>query len=250
MLVREVEHAAIADLRDEYRRALGCQIVHDAWHRRGFTRCFQLSIDGAVAGHGAVGGPPGEPRDIVKEFHLRPEHRGHATALFRALVAASGARRIEAQTNDPLLLLMLHDHAEAIASDTILFADCLTTTLPPPIPGMRLRAVGEDEHPHVFVHTHEPIGEWGLELGGAIVATGGLAYHYNPPYGDLFMEVAGAHRRRGLGAYLVQALKRVCREGGHVPAARCHADNVASRRTLERAGMFPCARILSGRLRG
>jgi RimJ/RimL family protein N-acetyltransferase len=33
---------------------------------------------------------------------------------------------------------------------------------------------------------------------------------------------------------------------GKVPAARCDVANATSRRTLEKAGMMPCARILSG----
>jgi GNAT superfamily N-acetyltransferase len=38
-----------------------------------------------------------------------------------------------------------------------------------------------------------------------------LFFHYNPPYGDVYMEVAEPFRRRGLGAYLVQELKRIVR---------------------------------------
>jgi RimJ/RimL family protein N-acetyltransferase len=33
-----------------------------------------------------------------------------------------------------------------------------------------------------------------------------------------------------------------------IPAARCNQANQASRRTLQRAGMFPCARIIRGRI--
>jgi hypothetical protein len=36
----------------------------------------------------------------------------------------------------------------------------------------------------------------------------------------------------------------------HIPAARCNKANIASRLTLERAGMFPCARIVRGRIEG
>ena len=60
------------------------------------------------------------------------------------------------------------------------------------------------------------------------------------------MEVAEPFRRRGYGGYLVQELKRVCYEGGRVPAARCNASNTASRATLQKAGLMPCARMLSG----
>lgn len=51
-------------------------------------------------------------------------------------------------------------------------------------------------------------------------------------------------RQQGLGSYLVQELKRICYGPGKVPAARCSATNVASRKTLERAGMMVIGRVL------
>lgn len=205
--VTPVDVDAILDLRDEYRREMACQIVHDSWHRRGFTQSYLLQSDDGVLGYGSVGGPPGEARNIVKECFVRHPFRGVALPLFRALVETSGAAVVEAQTNDRLLLLMLYDCAKEITTDTILFGDDTTTCHPVP-PGVNLRRVGEDDH----------------------------------------MEVAGPHRRQGFGSYLVQELKRICREEGRTPAARCHQDNAASRRTLQRAGMFPCGRIVRGRL--
>jgi RimJ/RimL family protein N-acetyltransferase len=175
--------------------------------------------------------------------------RRHALALLRELVAASGARWIEAQTNDRLLSLLLYDATVDWTSDTILFADAITTAHPPPA-GAAVRRMTEADRARVFEHAIEPVGEWGVEVEGRIVATGGIQTHYNPPYGDLFMEVEATHRRRGLGSHLVQELKRACREGGGIPAARCRCDNVASRRALERAGMLPCARIVRGRIAG
>jgi GNAT superfamily N-acetyltransferase len=239
---------AIAGMRDAYRREMACQIVHDSWHARGFATSYLLRARGEVVGYGAVGGAPRDVPDVVKEFFVLPPRRGDALPLFRAMVAASGARRIEAQTNDVLLMRMLHDCATDLSSATILLADVVTTTLDPPAPGAVVRPLDEADRARVFAHTVEPVGEWGLDVGGEIVATGGIATHYNPPYGDVYMEVASAHRRRGFGSYLVQELKRICREAGRVPAARCHRDNGASLRTLQRAGLLPCARIVHGRL--
>jgi GNAT superfamily N-acetyltransferase len=85
-----------------------------------------------------------------------------------------------------------------------------------------------------------------IEVDGQVAATGGLLFHYNPPYGDIHMEVAEPFRRRGYGSYLVQELKRRCYEMGKVPAARCPVSNVASRATLQKAGLLPSARILTG----
>jgi GNAT superfamily N-acetyltransferase len=85
-----------------------------------------------------------------------------------------------------------------------------------------------------------------VEVDGIVAAAGGILFHYNRPFGDLHMEVEEPFRRRGLGSFLVQELKRVCYEGGHVPAARCNPDNIASQRTLQKAGLVPCGHILKG----
>lgn len=234
----------ILPMREDYRREMACQIVHDSWHARGFVTPYLLLEADEVVGYAAVGGAPGEPRDAVKELYLVPSRRGLALPLLDAVIAAAGATRIEAQTNDPLLGLLLWDRVARPESDTILFADRTSTHLE--APGAQMRPVTEEDAPLVFAHTREPVGDWGLEHAGAIVATGGLALHYNRPYADLHMEVHAPHRRRGFGSYLVQELKRIAYASGHVPAARCHRDNIASRRTLQRGGMFPCARIVRG----
>lgn len=245
----EVERVASEDvlpLRELYRHEMGCQIVRDSWHGRGWTDCYLLRLGGRVAGYGLVGGIGTNPRDVIMEFYVLPEHRAAALPLFRRLVAASGARTVEAQSNDVLLTLMLYDCAEGIESDTILFADAFTTHLPAGEASFRRIDAADKEV--IFAHTLEPVGEWVIETGGEVVASGGILFHYNPPFGDIFMEVAEPFRQRGFGSYLVQELKRACYEMGKVPAARCRATNAASRATLQRAGFLPCARLLRGTL--
>jgi GNAT superfamily N-acetyltransferase len=238
----------VLPLRELYRREMNCQIVHDSLPRRGFGDLFLLRSDGRPAGYGFVMGYQGEPRDMIREFYVLPAYRGSALPLFRRLIEVSRARRIVAQTNDVLLTLMLYDCAGEITSDTVVFADALTTSLA--VPDAILREVAEADRGRIFEHKVEPVGEWLLEVDGGIVATGGVATHYNPPYGDLFMEVDEPHRRRGYGSYLIQELKRVAYETGKVPAARCSVANAASRATLQKAGLFPCARLLGGVLAG
>jgi GNAT superfamily N-acetyltransferase len=237
---------AILHLRDEYRRSMNCQIVHDSYHARGFTDSYILKIQGEIVGYGSVAGDPHPPREIIKEFYVVPTYRPVSLPLFKALIATSGARWIEAQTNDPFLMLPLFDCAVEIVSNRILFADAFTTVHAPP--NVVLRPVTDSDRADMFSHTREPVGDWVLDVGGEIVATGGLMFHYNPPYGDIYMEVAAEYRRRGCGSYLVQELKRLCYEKGCIPAARCDWDNVASRLTLQRAGMLPCAHIVRGRI--
>ena len=110
---------------------------------------------------------------------------------------------------------MLLDCTQQVGSETILFEDVKTTRL-----ACRdgvLRRVGPDDADRIFAHEHEPVGEWMIEVEGQVVATGGALHHYNPPYADIYMEVAEAHRRRGYGSYLVQEIRRVCYETGPPP---------------------------------
>lgn len=234
----------LLELREQYRAAVRAQIVHDSWHRRARTTLFRIQDRGHDLGYAALGGHPGEPHDTLKEFYFLPDAQPRAVTLFEAVLAAARPRWLEAQTNDPFLAPLLDQFAPDHRPHTHLFGEGTPSALA--APGVRLRRVTPDDHATVFAHTTEPIGEWGLDLDGSLVATGGLFCHYNPPYGDVYMEVAPAFRRRGFASYLVQELKRICYESGHVPAARCGIDNPGSRRTLERAGMVRCGHIVRG----
>lgn len=229
----------IAVMREAYRRELDCQIVHDSHHERGFLRSHSLLMNGVMVGYGSI-----DDAGTVKEFYLSPERRDVALPLFRMLLDHSRATTIASQSNDVLLMPMMQACATNIVAEAILFADGEPTALT--APGAIFRRVRWYERPFVFHHTLEPRGDWAIELDGRIVATGGLFFHYNRPFGDIYMEVAAEYRRRGLGAFLVQELKRVARDGGHVPAARCNVENAASQATLRRAGMRPCGHILRG----
>jgi hypothetical protein len=231
--VSRVEVNEIMPLRELYQQEMNCQITHDSFPRRGFSDAYLLQVGGRIAGYGTVANR--HDPDTVDEFYLLPDYRAAAHSAFRQFVEVSQATKIRAQTNDRLMLLMLYDYGTNITSDTILFSDAFTTHLTCPNSVLRKRGSSS---------TGE--GDWILESDGVPVATGGALFHYNPPYGDLYMEVREGYRQRGFGSYLVQELKRICYEMGKIPAARCGVSNIASRRTMEKAGLLPCGRILVG----
>ncbi len=236
--------AEAVPLRELYRQEMNCQIIHDSWNQRGWTDSYLLHLENHVVGYGSVGGVRGKRKNIVTEFYILPVHRGAALRLFHRFLTISGARKIETQTNDLLLTHMLYDCARRIKCEAILFHDALATNLT--VPQVVFRRSTQADQGEVFPHKIEPVGDWVLEANGQIVATGGILFHYNIPYGDLYMEVAEPHRRHGYGSFLIQELKRVCYEMGKIPAARCSVRNGASRATLQKAGMLPCGRLLTG----
>jgi GNAT superfamily N-acetyltransferase len=228
---------------------MNCQIVHDSIHRRaGWTTTYALVVDDIDAGFGsiAIGGPwTGHP--TIFEFYVLPAYRGCAFHLFEELLEASGARLMEIQSNDALIAAMLHTYARDIRSEKIVFCDGVTTALESN--GTVLEPMTSDEVVRRAMADCQGGAEWRLRLGNEAVATGGILFHYNAPYGDIYMDVAEPFRRRGFGAYLVQELKRLAYLHGGIPGARCSPDNIASRLTLQKAGFVPYAHMLNGAIR-
>lgn len=235
-------------MRVRYRAEANGQIVHDSIHARpGWARSYLLQAEGRVAGFGSVAvAGPWKDKPTVFEFYVLPGARGRCFDLFEALVETSGARFFEVQTSDSLLTVMLHAYGTELASEKIVFRDELTTSLP--AQGATLRRVTSEKESASCFEARAGQSEWQVESDGKIAGTGGLTFHYNHPYCDVYMGIEEAHRRRGLGAYFVQELKRIAYEMGGIPAARCNWDNIASRKTLQKAGFVQFAHIVLGKI--
>ena len=239
----------VLPLRVRYRQEMNGQIVHDSIHRRdGWTVTYMLSVDSVTAGFGSIAiAGPWKDKPSIFEFYVLPEHRTHGFALFEALLTASNARFMETQSNDVLLTVMLHTYARDIWSEKIVFQDAIATALPGN--NAIIQRMTSDRETWNAITQRQGGAEYRLVLNGATVATGGLMFHYNVPYADIYLETVEPFRRRGFGSYLVQELKRCAYALGSIPCARCNPANVASRETLQKAGLVPFAHILNGSIR-
>ena len=129
---------------------------------------------------------------------------------------------------------MLFEHAGNINAEAILFEDCFETKQR--IPGASL------------IKTEGSVTEteYSLQTDGEVVATGGYVWNYNFPYIDLYYEVKEEYRKKGFGSLIVQELKKEAYRLNRIPAARCNVNNLASQKTLMKAGMRVCGHILIG----
>jgi len=240
------EYHDVEPLRNIHRREMNCQIVHDSIHvRQGWTIEYVLTDGRTNCGYGSIAvGGPWKDKPTFYEFYILPEHRSRVFDLFETFLAASEPRFFEVQMNDVMSTVMALTYGRNIGTESIVFQDKEKSALP--ANGGILRRVTSEQEIQTAMEQRQGGGEWLLELNGAVAVKGGILFHYNQPYGDIYMEVAEPFRRRGLGSFLVQELKRECYELGAVPCARCNSTNVASRRTLQRAGFVPVAHILNG----
>ncbi len=238
--------ADIDYLRDLFLQENNFQIRYNAVHERGWSDSYLISSDKVNIGYAAIKGNENRnERNSIFEFYIVPAFRHISTNIFSKVLDTSAAVFIECQSNDQLLTSLLYQFGKNINSDTILFgaghtSDIITNNIV-----FRKR----NEADNMFPHHSEPEGDWVLEKNKEVVATGGFLLHYNMPFADLYMEVMKVHRRKGLGSYLIQELKRECFLSGRIPAARCSIDNIASRATLTRAGMEIAGFMLLGQVK-
>jgi GNAT superfamily N-acetyltransferase len=244
-----VTHKELEPWRALYRQEMNCQILHDSFFRRpGWTQSYLLRFGARAAGYGAYvqAGPWAGTRTIF-EVYLAPRYRDRAFEAFAGLRRAGGANGMRAQTNDILTSAMLLAHGRNIETEKVVFHDALTTRHA--LTGAAFRRVNAQESAALAARGGEgALGDWAVEIGGRTAGTGGILWHYNRPYGDLYMEVAPDFRRRGVGRFLVQELKAQCYQEGGIPCARCDPSNVGSVRTLQAAGFAPCACLVTASL--
>jgi len=240
IVVRSVTADEVWPLKLEYRERAACQLVSDSLLRRGAVDPYLIQIDGEVAGYGAVENryDPGRTAD----FYLRSDFRDQEGDAFAEFLRVAKPTEIEAQTNIPWQARLLDRFAEDIRTENYLFGN--GNPAQSPSSGVLVRRRGRNAKE--FGHDGELPGAWVLEANREVVAFGDWLTHYNPPYADIFMEVAEAHRGKGYGSILVSELIRLCRIAGLEPAARCRTENEASRRTLLKGGFAQVGEIRVG----
>ena len=197
-------------------------------------------------------------------FSIDLPYRQHTLRIFDRFIQTTQARSIIVTTSDTYLTLLLYDYAAEITAPVIFFRDHSTTYYA--CPELTLRPATLDDAAmlqsilnHVttrpFYHpTLEDLNRWLrrqvvwlVERDQVLIGIGAVNHdRYNVPFADVAMLVLPPYRQPGYGSYIVQEMKCVCYDLGYLPSARCDSENTLSRRTLERAGFSPNARMLVG----
>src|SRR5215469_378205 len=143
----------IQSLRALFLQESNFQVRYNACHERGWTDSYVLTADDVAIGYGSIKGQERDDRDTVFEFYLVPPLRKESRTAFAELLAASGVKYIECQSNDPLLSSMLFEFARDINADTVLFSDQIATELN--VAGAQVRRRTKDDQ--IFHHHVEPL---------------------------------------------------------------------------------------------
>jgi hypothetical protein len=240
--VRKTELSNILLLRGLFLQEANTQISYNACHERGWSDSYLIMINTIPINYGSVKGQDLSDRDTIFEFYIIPSHRNLSEQLFQKLILASNVKFIECQSNDILLPSLIFEFAININSTVILFSDHAVTHLV--VPDIVFKKRINKDSP--FEHKGEPEGSHVIISNGEVIATGGFLLHYCMPFSDINMEVREDQRKKGIGSYLIQELKRESYVAGRVPAARCNIENQASKSCLIKAGFKVTGFMMSG----
>lgn len=194
------------------------------------------------------------------QFYVADDHIGSAEQALALVLEERQCHRALVLTRDRLPLSLFLDLMRSVRVKCHVFEE--GPHLPYPsdvVPKLSFRQATPADVPairaacgdfHDFLHyTLESSIVGGdiyvLRSGDRVLGTGVIgAREFHPPYVDIGMCVDPRYRRQGVGTEILVRLRWVCREHGWIAGASCQSTNIASKRTLERAGMVARDRVL------
>jgi GNAT superfamily N-acetyltransferase len=215
--------------------------------------CWSIRRDDSEIGYAVTDGG-----ETLLELHLAETELRHLDEASKALIETCGVRRILAKSFDPTLLSMAFSRQRQVRTTGVLYRVVADPTFASnPRIGARA-ATGDDIA--ALLHLGAGFFDDAAEIGNYI-GSGGLMIYETREGGalgagvmkrvvagrdavDIGMVVHPEHRRRGYGTYIIAHLKARCLASGLRPICGCSVDNVASQRTLERAGFASRHRLV------
>lgn len=256
---------AIAGLKKAHQRTLVAP-MDGYWETAviGFAPHYLLLAGGDVAGYCAL-----STANALLEFYVSDP--GRATALFAFVLAETGAPTAVAGTIDPGYLSLCLDHQQKVAINTYLFQTLPSLQPPAPSPHtiFRMGMQADVDMLVDFYGRHDAYEDLAsieagfgdrvgyvrhmvqqgqvllLTAGATLLGIGECRFSQSQPaYADVGMIVGCDHRRQGWGTYILQQLVSYCGQHGRQAICSCTAGNIASRKTIEKAGFFCQHRLL------
>jgi GNAT superfamily N-acetyltransferase len=220
---------------------------------------WELRIQGQYVGYYCI-----DSHNCLLRFHLLHEYRGRAQTIFQWVISTHTIRQAVSSTAEPFYFSLCLDMQTGISLHSYLFRDTTSMKVSPGPSGGVFKKVEQSELDDVirfYRKNTEGSGEWidgflhtlirdealfGLYDGGMLMATGEcIPSRHQAPYADLGMVVERSQRRRGWGSSMLLHLKEHCYAADLKPICSCAADNVASKKALEKAGFIAEHRMVN-----
>lgn len=228
---------------------------------------WKIEVDGQQAGYFAAGADK-----RLLQFHVADRFLPLASELFAFVVSGDRIETASAGTYEPAYLSHCLDHQKRVKVRSYLFRD--HRRVEPaldsyPAAQFRLATAADAQSLATFYSqnneyedTEAILSGFGSRLNYAqrlidqeqvfiliqedeLLGIGECRISASqPPYADLGMITDRNHRRQGIGATILARLKQECYRRSAKPICSCAAENLPSRKTIEKAGFITQHRLL------
>lgn len=199
-----------------------------------------------------------EPEQTLLEYYVTRPFLDQVDAIFGKILQRCGIRQAFCKSFDHTLLSCCLTYQKSVRPYGISFreyAPLEQIEAPSPV---RVRLANANDIPLVVSvneeifeadeEIHEVIGNQNMflfEQGTTLVGFGIFQRNIpGRPDFDIGMLVTKPFRRQGYGAYIIRFLTEYCLQNDWRPICGCAIENIASRRTLEKAGYIGRHRLL------
>ncbi len=191
-------------------------------------------------------------KNILLEFFLINEYIPLCEEIFKLIIEKLLIKKVYCKSFDFLLLKCCITFYKSIKIKGVLFRDIINKNIELPLPNISVRLGDPQDFAKILIFKKdffECEGEirYFLEnkklilffIENEILGCGIFSRTIkNRPDYDIGMVVHPKYRRKGFGAYIINYLKEYCYKNNFRPTCGCAFENIASRRTLEKAGFI------------
>ena len=246
----------VAEFRKQYIRSIGGRPEMFLEELVGYAvDVYTVSSNDEVRGYFCA-----SPKKTLLQFFVVDDVLPRLQEIFSEMLSRGYIEKALVLTRDRVTLAGCMDFLKEVSVDSYLFEEgghIPTVTLDITEPVFRvatlsdapaIRAACGDFHDflHYTLEGSITMGDIFVLLSGeSVLGTGVIgSKDFEHPYVDIGMCVNEAYRKKNIGTYMITKLREECHKQGWIPGASCKSDNVASRKTLEKAGMISKDRLL------
>jgi RimJ/RimL family protein N-acetyltransferase len=216
----------------------------------------RISKGGELAGYACIG-TYATYKDIILEYFLTSAYRNYASEVLLEIARSFGCTQWIVNTQDFFALPVLLDLALAYKIDAYLFAvDRFKDETTKFGQSATFSLTGLDELQEIYkiitqdgfytgggIETVEACLKeeelYSLRINNKLIGVGFVSrITRTPSFADIAMIIDTSERHKGWGTRMVTALIKQCKLRQMTPTAVCSAENLNSRRTLEKAGFY------------
>jgi predicted acetyltransferase len=215
--------------------------------------CYEIMYDNKIVGHFSV-----DAQKTLVQFSVSKDYFIHAQEVFKYVITSNLVEKAAVSTKEPEFMALCLDYQKSLSVDSYLFIDNEKVKFElDNFKDVSFRLAQNSDIDTIkykcypaFEGYYEDLIEndqlFVLYDGNNLLGIGEfrISKTHGRKYGDIGMHVVEGYFRKGIGTYIIIQLKELCYSRSLIPMASCDAQNIASKKTLEKSGFITNHRII------